>query len=212
MSATMLVFFACIGFDFITCLAEEVKNPHRDLPISISLTVLICTVVYVIISVSVYGMTRLEKFTGETALALAFADVGCDWMEVIIYISAFVGISGSAFTKLMSQPWIFYAYARDGLFFKVFADINPKKNVPVKGAWICCIFVCLVCFFLNLEELSKVISLGCLMNYCIINAGLIALRFRRPQEPGQLDIIRSKEEIYPFIYMVFAFIFGMSLG
>ena len=80
----------------------------------------------------------------------------------------------------MSQPRILYAYAKDGLFFKVFKEIDPKTKVPVKGAWITCIFVCIVCFFLNLEELSKIISLGNLLNYSFVNAGVIALRFRDP--------------------------------
>ncbi len=80
-----------------------------------------------------------------------------------------------------------YAYAKDGLFFKVFKEIDPITKVPVKGAWYSCIFVSLVCFFLDLEELSKIISLSNLINYSFVNAGVIALRFR-PQQDEVIEI------------------------
>ena len=62
----------------------------------------------------------------------------------------------------------------------MFKEIDPKTKVPVKGAWITCFFVCLVCFFLNLEDLANIISLGNLISYSFVNAGAIALRFRGP--------------------------------
>ena len=95
-------------------------------------------------------------------------------MTLIIYLSAFFGISAAAFTPLMSQPRILKAYADDGLFFKVFSIINPRTKVPTKGSVYICIFVCLVCFFFNLEQMSKTISLSILLSYSVVNSSCIA--------------------------------------
>ena len=84
-------------------------------------------------------------------------------------------------------------------------------KVPVKGAWISCFFVSFVCFFLDLEELSKIISLGNLLSYSVVNAGAIALRFREP-ETASLEVSRSKPEIFAWLYILFAFLFSMSVG
>jgi amino acid transporter len=97
------------------------------------------------------------------------------------------------------------------LFFKVFKEIDPKTKVPVKGAWITCFFVCLVCFFLNLEDLANIISLGNLISYSFVNAGAIAMRFRGPENHG-LEVTRSKEEVYMWIFIVIAFLWSMSVG
>lgn len=84
----------------------------------------------------------------------------------------------------MSQPRTLYAYAKDGLFFNVFKEIDPVSKVPVKGAWYTCVFVCLVCFFLNLEELSKVISLGDLLNNSVVAVGIGATNTCRRSLPA----------------------------
>lgn len=79
---------------------------------------------------------------------------------------------------VQSQPRILYAYADDGLFFSIFKELDLVTKVPRKGSWIVCAFVSFVCFFLNLDALAKIISLGTLLNYSFVNTGVIALRFR----------------------------------
>jgi amino acid transporter len=96
-----IIFFAYLGFDFITTLAEEAKNPNKDLPKSIKFTVATSCLVYCLIAVSLSGMARLSQFPPETAMAQAFTSVGAEWMSIIIYICAFIGISSAAFTKLL---------------------------------------------------------------------------------------------------------------
>lgn len=96
-----LIFMAYLGYDFITTLSQEAKNPKRDMPLSIITCILICTVLYVLVGISLSGVARLEQFSGDTAMALAFKHVGAEWMSLIIYISAFFGVSACAFTQLM---------------------------------------------------------------------------------------------------------------
>lgn len=104
-----------------------------------------------------------------------------------------------------------YAYAKDGLFFKVFKQMDPVTKIPVKGSWLTCIAVCAVCFFLNLEELSKIISLGNLLNFSFVNAGVIALRFRPPQSANS-PIETSSNERFAWLFTIVAFVFSQSLS
>jgi amino acid transporter len=213
-----LVFFAFLGFDFVTCLAEESKNPKKDIPTAIKLTLSSCSLIYCVIAFSLSGMAQIHKYANpETAMAQAFIEVGSPWMPTVIYISAFFGISACAFNNLMSQPRVLYAYAKDGLFFKVFQDIDPKTKVPVKGTWITGIVVCLVCFFLNLETLTKIISLGNLFNYTFVIAAVIALRLRPRSdindsllEPQQTVQTGSNEK-FAWLYTLAAFTFVFTL-
>ena len=99
--SSSIIFFAFLGFEFITCLSEESKNPTRDLPLSINLSIGFCCLLYCLIAVSLTGMAQLQFLNPSTAMADAFTLVGMDWMSFVIYVSAFVGITGSVFTKLM---------------------------------------------------------------------------------------------------------------
>ncbi|CDW73914.1 amino acid transporter [Stylonychia lemnae] len=201
-----LTFLAYLGFDFITTLSQEAKNPKKDLPRSILLTVGICTFIYCIMSFSLAGVARLDKLQADTAIALAFEIVGNKWMVFIIYFSAFFGLTAATFAPLMSQPRILKAYADDGLFFKIFSKINPKTQVPTEGSVYICIFVCLVCFFFSLEEMSKTISLSILLSYSVTNAACIAQRFR--EETTKV----SKYEVYIWSFFVLALAFSFSVS
>jgi amino acid transporter len=100
-----IVYFAYLGFDIITCLAEESKNPKKDMPKAIEWTMFICCVVYSLIAFSLTGMARLNLYPGDTAMAHAFSSVGSNWKSIVILISGFLGISASAFNTLMvSEP------------------------------------------------------------------------------------------------------------
>jgi APA family basic amino acid/polyamine antiporter len=93
-----IIFFAFLGFDFITCLAEESRNAERDVPKAIELTITACGLIYCCMAGSLSGMARLEILQPETAMAQAFEQIGNRWMTFVIYVSAFLGITASAFT------------------------------------------------------------------------------------------------------------------
>lgn len=99
-------------------------------------------------------------------------------MSIVIMIAALFGITAAALTNLMSQARILYSYAKDGLFFQVFADIDAVAKVPVKGSWLAIIPIALGAFILNLVSLAKLSSLCNLMTYAFIDAAVIALRLK----------------------------------
>jgi APA family basic amino acid/polyamine antiporter len=107
---------------------------------------------------------------------------------------------------MMGQSRLLYALAKDGLFFSWFSELSPKTHVPVKGGWVSCIVICILSVILDVEELAFVISIENLFTYSIVNAGLIALRFREQPE------VRTKTEWYAWGYMVIAFVFSLSWG
>ena len=133
--ASTILFFGYLGFDFITTIAEEALNPIRDVPKAILASVILSMVIYVIVTFAVSGVGKLAegKGDGETALADIFAQRGCHWMEAVIMVAAILGISAASLTNMMSQTRVLYSYAKDGLFFKVFTEIDPISKVPVKG-------------------------------------------------------------------------------
>lgn len=108
--------------------------------------------IYATISFAVSGVGNLAACSGdgETALAEIFSNKGLEWMSVVIYICAIMGISAATMTNMMSEARILYSYAKDGLFFKVFKEIDPIKKLPVKGSWLSVIPICFYAFFMDL--------------------------------------------------------------
>ena len=99
-------------------------------------------------------------------------------MTFTIYLCAFFGITAAAFSNLLVSPRILMKYAQDGLFFKVFKEVDPITKIPTKGGWYICVVVCIVCFFFNLEAITKGVSVANLVSYSIVNISLVSYRFR----------------------------------
>lgn len=144
-------------------------------------------------------------------MALVFEAKGLRWMAFIICLCAFFGITASDFTNIMSQSRILYSYSRDGLFFKIFSELDPDKKVPIKGAWISCFCICLISFFLDLEALTKLICIGNLINYAVVNMAVIALRFRG-EECQKAGLRAWHKERIAWLYFVMALLFSLSFG
>lgn len=163
-------------------------------------------VIYLLVAFFVNGVGRLENFQGETAIALAFEAIGHPWVAGVIYFCAFLGITASAFINMMGQSRLLYSLAKDGLFFERFKELDPITHVPVRGSWISCLGVVLFSVFLNVEELTFVLSIENLFTYSFVNAGLLTLRFRENPE------VRHPNEWWAWGYMVLAFFFSLSWG
>lgn len=110
--------FAYIGYDFMIVLSDEAKDPQKNVPKSISLSFLITMFLYVMTSISIYGICRLEELgSSETAIATAFENIGLNWMSFVVSLAAFMGISVALFTVFMCMPRVISSISQDGLFF-----------------------------------------------------------------------------------------------
>lgn len=132
---------------------------------------------------------------GEAALGQVFEKRGYSWMSFIIFVCAILGISAAGMTNLMSQSRILYSYAKDGLFFQVFKEIDPVRKIPIKGAWLSIIPICIAAFFMNLKELAQLCSLCNLMTYAFIDAAVIALRLKGVTDQDKLETDLIKQEV-----------------
>lgn len=171
--ASTIVFFGYLGFDFITTMSAEAINPKETVPKAVNFSVFGSMMIYAAVAFSVNGVGNLAAQSsgdGETALADIFTKRGMPYMAFVIYFCALFGISAAVMTCLMSQARILYAYAKDGLFFEVFKELDPVTKVPVKGAWIGMIPVVMAAFVFNLQTAAKICTLANLMTYSFIDA------------------------------------------
>ncbi len=124
------VFFAYIGFDAISTTAEECKNPQRDLPRATILTLIICTILYIVIALVLTGMVSYTELRVSDPLAFVFAKYNLNWMAGIVALSAIVAITSVFLVFQIAKPRIWMAMARDGLLPKRFASIHPRYKTP----------------------------------------------------------------------------------
>mmetsp|Transcript_65583 Transcript_65583/g.75445 ORF Transcript_65583/g.75445 Transcript_65583/m.75445 type:complete len:553 (-) Transcript_65583:242-1900(-) len=172
-----MVFFAFIGFDQVSVLAEECKNPRRDLPLGIIGCLVSCSVVYVSLALVTTGMVPLSILDSDAPIAEAFDYHNVGFALLIIAMGSLFGLTSSTFGSLYSQPRILYGMAKDGLLPKKFAEIDPHRKTMKYGIISTCVLAAVVAFPFTLEYLSNVISLGVLAAYTFTNGGVVTLRY-----------------------------------
>ena len=184
MSAAALVFFAFIGFDAVTSAAEEVKRPERDLPIGIIGSLVVCTVLYVVVSAIMTGIVPYQKFAGvdhPVSLALQYAKE--NWVAGFVDLGAIVGMTTVILVMSYGQTRIIFAMARDGLLPKRLATVHPKFGTPFLATWIVGIVFGLIAAVIPLGVLAELINIGTLAAFCLISVAVVVLRKKRPDLP-----------------------------
>ncbi len=210
-----LVFFSYIGFDQVASLSEEVVHPERNMPIGITGSLILSTLIYVSVSLAVVGMASF-RYLGETVpiINALLVNACCNHVEQTNAVSvdeclsdcqvfqrpilatvahivsggAIFGLSASCFTSLMGQPRIFLRMALDGLWFPIFAEVDPETQVPSAGIKITGVACGLLACFVPLEALANLISLGTLMVFTFVDAGVMLLRLRNVAEASYHSI------------------------
>lgn len=202
MQGAAIVFFAYIGFDAVSTAAEEVKNPQKDLPKGIINSLVICTILYIIVSAILTGIVPYLKFK-ETSAPVAFAlqSIGINWGSALVSVGAVCGITSVLLVMLFGQTRVFFAMSRDGLLPKVFGEVHPKFKTPVKSTILVWISTCIMAGFLPIGKVAELCNIGTLAAFVIVSFAVIVLRKTRP------DIKRSFKvpgaPITPLISVVF---------
>ena len=211
--ATSLCYFSYMGFDFMTILTEDAKNPLRNIPISLVGTILILISIYVTTAISLYGVYPLNLVSNpDTAVAEVYELKGLGWMSEIVTIAAFFGISISIFTGMIAIPRLCQELAKDGLLFSFFREVD-SKNVPVKGSWIVGIFIALFTFPFYVSQLSSFASLSNLIANILVCETLISLRIRREQtELYESTFERVEKFIHAFSIATFLLCLSIANG
>ncbi|CAG8800100.1 2906_t:CDS:2 [Cetraspora pellucida] len=181
LSGTSVVFFAFIGFDSISTIAQESKNAQRDLPIAIMGSFGIVSVIYIAVCVVLTGVVSYKKLDSPAPLSVAVNETGLRWLGVIVDLGAVCGLISVILVSLMGQPRIFLAMANDGLFLPGIASkIHPRFGTPyiitIIGGAICSIAAALF----PIDVLAELTSVGTLLAFFLVNIGVTILRFKAP--------------------------------
>jgi amino acid transporter len=210
MGGVSAVFFAYIGFDAVSTLAEESKNPQRDLPKGMIYSLIICTVVFIILALVITGMVSYELLGVSDPLAEIFALKGVKWMLFIVSIAAVVAMTSVLLVFQMGQPRIWMTMARDGLMPKKFAEIHPKYKTPGFATIITGLVVGLPIFFTDENFVLDFTSIGTLFAFVLVCGGVLILSPQSKEEIAEREL-RGKFKI-PYINSQYVFPAIMVLG
>ncbi|MFJ3877454.1 amino acid permease [Streptomyces sp. NPDC090077] len=179
-TAASLVFFAFIGFDVVATAAEETKNPQRDMPRGILGSLLICTLLYVAVTIVVTGMQYYAEMSPTAPLAEAFKSVNQPFFSGAISLGAAVGLITVSMILLLGQTRVFFAMSRDGLLPRVFSVTHPKYRTPYRATLLLGGIIAIIAGFTSLAKLAELVNIGTLFAFVIVALGVIILRKTRP--------------------------------
>ncbi|MFI0987281.1 amino acid permease [Streptomyces exfoliatus] len=184
------LFFSYIGFDAASTAGEEAKDPKRDLPRAIMLSLLIVTVLYVLVAAVAVGAWNWKDFEGsEATLAAIMNDVsGQTFWGTLLALGAVISIASVVLTVLYGQTRVLFAMSRDGLVPKVFAKVNPKTGTPRVNTVIVSLFCGALASVIPLGKLVDATSIGTLFAFALVNVAVIVLRYTRPDMPRTFKV------------------------
>ncbi len=171
------VFFAFIGFDSISTTAEECKNPQRDLPKAMIYCLLICTVLYVAITLVLTGMVNYTELNVKDPLAFVFKYVGFDHMAGIISVTSVIAITSALLVYQLAQPRIWMTMSRDGLLWKKFATIHPKYKTPSFATIVTGLVVAIPSLFFKMDFFVDLTSVGTFFAFILVCAGVLYMDY-----------------------------------
>ena len=190
-----VIFFAFIGFDAVSTSAQEAKNPQRDLPRGILWSLIICTVLYVLVSGVMVGLVPYKAMLNQPAplviavQAAADRAVGTAWaspmavVKVLVTVGALAGLSSVMLVMMMAQPRIFMAMAKDGLLPQWAARVHPRYNTPHVSTMVTGMVVALAAGLTPISTLGELVNIGTLMAFVIVSLAIVVLRRTRPDLP-----------------------------
>jgi APA family basic amino acid/polyamine antiporter len=181
LTGAAIVFFAYIGFDAVSTAAEEVIDPQRNLPKGIIGSLIIATVLYIAVSAVLTGIVSYTSFANTSApVAYALQEIGISWGSALVSVGALCGITSVLIVLLYGQTRIFFAMSRDGLLPSVFRELHPAFRTPMKVTMLVGLATALIAGFLPLTSIAELVNIGTLAAFIIVSAGVIVLRYKRP--------------------------------
>ncbi|MGP0584590.1 amino acid permease [Paenibacillus timonensis] len=173
-------FLSYIGFDAVATAAEEVKNPQKDLPRGIMWSLVVCSILYVLVTGVLTGIVPYAELNVKNPVAFALQYINQNWVAGFISLGAIVGITTVLFVLLFGQTRLLYAIGRDGLLPKPLARLNPKTGVPANSTWATGVIVAIFAGLIPLRKLADLVSIGTLFAFISVSLGIIILRKARP--------------------------------
>lgn len=195
-SGAAAIFFAYVGFDAVSTQAGEAINPKKDVPFAIIVSLLVCTFLYILVSLVLTGMMHYSDFDPQgkypdaikAPVAYAFEIAGYGWAGYIITIAATVGLVSVLMVMIMGQSRIFLGMSKDGLIPKMFSDLHPLKKTPAKSLMILGFLIATVAAFTPISKLADMTSFGTLFAFTMVCVAVWILRKKQPDLPRNFKV------------------------
>jgi APA family basic amino acid/polyamine antiporter len=178
-----IVFFAYIGFDAVSTAAQEARNPQKDMPIGIIGSLLICTVLYILVSGIATGVMSYKELNVPDPIAVVADRAGLGWMSTLIKLGAIAGLSSVILVMLLGQSRVFYSMSRDGLLPPFVNKVHPKFQTPYLTSIVTGVAVAFFAAILPIRDAASLVSIGTLLAFVIVSVGILVLRVREPNLP-----------------------------
>ena len=196
LTGAAVVFFAYIGFDAVSTVAEETKNPSRDLPVGIIASLIICTILYVLVAAVFTGMVPWDVVRNWTAaqrgesLTMALETVAPQalWQNTVIAFGSVVAHTAVLLVFQLGQPRIFFSMARDGLLPSVFASVHPRFKTPHVTTILTGVAVGGIAAFATVDEMVSLTNIGTLFAFILVCVGVMVLRHKDPTRPRPFKV------------------------
>jgi APA family basic amino acid/polyamine antiporter len=177
------IFFAYIGFDAVSTTAQEARNPQRDLPIGIIVSLVVCTILYISVAAVLTGMVPWKEINVEAPLAVAFLDRGLTKASYLITAGALAGLTSVMLVMLLGQTRVLYSMACDGLLPRsFFAKIHPKFRTPYKSTILVGLLAAIVGSLVPIDDIGKMVNIGTLFAFVLVCISVMVLRRTNPAE------------------------------
>lgn len=180
-AAAGMIFFAYIGFEAVSTAAQEAKNPQRDMPIGILGSLVICTLLYIVVSTVLTGVVNYTELNVPDPLAVAVNKIGLGWLAFIVKVGAIAGLSSVILVVLYGQTRIFYIMSHDGLLPQFFSKVHPKFHTPHINTVIVGLIVGTAAGLTPISVLGNLVSMGTLVAFSVVCFSVLYMRRKHPE-------------------------------
>jgi APA family basic amino acid/polyamine antiporter len=175
-----VIFFAYIGFDAVSTAAQEAKNPKRDMPIGILGSLVICTILYILVALVLTALVNYRYLNVPDSLAVGIDATGVKWGSLLVKLGALGGLTSTMVVMLLGQSRVFFSMSKDGLLPEMFSKVHEKFRTPYVSSITVGLVVAVFASTIPLDKLGEMTSIGTLLAFIIVCAGVLVLRSRRP--------------------------------
>jgi basic amino acid/polyamine antiporter, APA family len=178
-----VVFFAYIGFDAVSTAAQEAKNPKKDMPLGILGSLVICTVLYILVSGLLTHIVPYQQLNVPDPVVIGMRVTGHQWATFMVELGALAGLATVMLVMLLGQSRVFYSMSKDGLLWPWASKIHSRFRTPYISSIVVGIFVAILATLIPLNVLDEMTSVGTLLAFVLVSAGVLVMRRTHPNVP-----------------------------